>query len=415
MNLRSFLLLLGILLITVMAFAGGEQEIQKPKELNFTIAWELPKKLIQDFEAETGIKVNMEVVTGYQDYSQARNAKIASGESVDIITTFEDERGKFLEKGYILDLKGEPFLNRLIPAFKTAVAEYAGDMIPGVCFETIMLNVWYNKTKFKELGLSVPENYTEFLTNCDKLVAAGETPLVQGGKDNWPFDQELHLGIASTPMDYPNWKAMLKTGQLKWNEGYLLDRFKRVQDLFLKPKYYVPHLAGVAYDQAFILFAKQEAMMWVMGSWATEVMAGSGITPGFEIGAFGPPNNDPGQPKGVLMGSDSRLYSILKSSKNIEEAKKFFEFMTRKDVAGEFAGINKALSTVSGVESEALPAFKDFITVMETRKGIPFMVYTPNVSKARENNWQALALGQKTYKEVADEWQAAQEKDNKAQ
>lgn len=404
-------------LCVMCVFASGKNEdstaAKDAGKLNLMVAWEIPKEFLNQFEQETGIKTNQEVVTGYETYKQARNAKIAAGEDVDIITTFEDERAVFHEKGYYLDLTGDSYLDRFIPAFRDAIKVRFGSAFPGVCFETLMLNVWYNKTKFAELGLKPPKNYQEFLAICDSIIAAGYTPLVQGGKDNWPFDQELHLCIGNTPIDYPEWKAMLKSGALKWNEGYLLERFKRMQDLMTHPGYYIPTPAGISYDQAFILFAQEKALMWVMGSWATEVMTGSGVTPAFEIGSFAPPCNDASSVPGALqMGTDSRLFSIFKSSKNIENAKKFFEFMTRKDVASAFASKTKAISTIAGVENKTLPAYNDFMNNMATRQTIILMTYPPTVSSVRESTYQALGMGTKTYKQVADEWQTAQEKDN---
>jgi raffinose/stachyose/melibiose transport system substrate-binding protein len=420
MQKRIIFILVAFSFTVFSVFAGGKTEGapsagKSAGTLNLMVAWEIPKDFITQFEAETGIKTNQEVVTGYETYKQARNAKIAAGESIDIITTFEDERAVFHEKGYYLDLTGDAYLERFIPAYRDAIKARFGSAFPGVCFETLMLNVWYNKTRFAELGLKPPKNYQEFLAVCDKIVAAGYTPLVQGGKDNWPFDQELHLCIGNTPVDYPEWKQMLKTGALKWNEGYLLERFKRMQDLMTHPGYYIPTPAGISYDQAFMLFAQEKALMWVMGSWATEVMTGSGVKPSFEIGAFAPPTNDATASAGALqMGTDSRMFSIFKSSKNIPNAKKFFDFMTRKDVATAFAEKTMAISTIAGVENKNLPAYKDFMENVASRKTVPFMTYPPSVSSVRENSYQALGMGTKTYKQVADEWQAAQEKDNAA-
>ena len=412
MRKKHFLATVIIVLICTSAMAGGQKEASN--KLNLFVAWELPEVFITEFEAETGIDVHMEVVTGLQDYKQARTAKIGSGESIDIITTFDDERAEFLRKGYFLDLKGDLYLDRLISGFGNAVARYAGDEIPGISFEIIMLNCWYNKDIFKRVGLEIPQNYQEFITVCDKLVEAGETPLVQGGKDVWPYEQELFLCFGNTPVDYPDWKKKLKNREMKWNEGYLLERFNRVQQLFGTNGYHIPNSAGISYDQAFILFAQQKAAMWLMGSWATEVMLGSEVKTDFEIGAFAPPCNDAGTTGAVQMGSDSRLYSILSNSKNVENAKKFFEFMTRKEIATRFADMNKTLSTIKGVEATSLPAYADFARILAEREGIPFMSFDTNVSQAKSDTIQALALSIKTAKEVTDAWQAGQEKDNSA-
>lgn len=45
---------------------------------------------------------------------------------------------------------------------------------------------WYNKDIFRRHGLAPPKTYAEFLTFCEKLKAAGVTPLALGNSDMWP-------------------------------------------------------------------------------------------------------------------------------------------------------------------------------------------------------------------------------------
>ena len=47
----------------------------------------------------------------------------------------------------------------------------------------------YNKTIFDKLGLKVPTNYAEFKAACDKILAAGITPIyepISDGKSTRP-------------------------------------------------------------------------------------------------------------------------------------------------------------------------------------------------------------------------------------
>ena len=46
--------------------------------------------------------------------------------------------------------------------------------------------VYYNKEVYSQLGLKEPANWDEFISNCQKIKAAGKTPLNQTIVDEWP-------------------------------------------------------------------------------------------------------------------------------------------------------------------------------------------------------------------------------------
>ncbi len=45
---------------------------------------------------------------------------------------------------------------------------------------------WYNKSLFKKLDLSPPDNWEQFEHVCEKLKHTGITPVYLGNKDLWP-------------------------------------------------------------------------------------------------------------------------------------------------------------------------------------------------------------------------------------
>jgi raffinose/stachyose/melibiose transport system substrate-binding protein len=52
---------------------------------------------------------------------------------------------------------------------------------------------WYNKALFEKAGIKdVPKTWDELLGACEKLKAAGITPIVQGGSDRWPMTRVLN-------------------------------------------------------------------------------------------------------------------------------------------------------------------------------------------------------------------------------
>ena len=47
--------------------------------------------------------------------------------------------------------------------------------------------VYYNKDKFKSLGLSIPNTFAEFENALQVSIDAGELPIAMGGADGWPI------------------------------------------------------------------------------------------------------------------------------------------------------------------------------------------------------------------------------------
>ena len=62
--------------------------------------------------------------------------------------------------------------------------------------------VYYNKSKLKNLGLSVPSSFEEFESALDTAKGAGELPIIMGGADGWPI---IHVwGIVEGAFVDPN-------------------------------------------------------------------------------------------------------------------------------------------------------------------------------------------------------------------
>ncbi|MHB8087150.1 MAG: extracellular solute-binding protein [Anaerolineaceae bacterium] len=56
----------------------------------------------------------------------------------------------------------------------------------GVPWDMGAVTFWYNKDLFEQAGVEVPTTWSEFLTACETLKAAGITPISVGEGDKWP-------------------------------------------------------------------------------------------------------------------------------------------------------------------------------------------------------------------------------------
>ena len=79
-------------------------------------------------------------------------------------------------QGKLLDLTGSPWGKRMVPVTRKYVT--VKNRIYGFPAAVVPSGLLYNIDVFKQLGLSVPKDSAALLTLCQKIKAAGKTPIV---------------------------------------------------------------------------------------------------------------------------------------------------------------------------------------------------------------------------------------------
>jgi raffinose/stachyose/melibiose transport system substrate-binding protein len=345
---------------------------QKPEFINLMTPWAFPQEILDQFKAKTGIEVKQDFVpNSTTDYLQARNARMASGMDLDIIGADNTDPANFAKKGITLELTNEPWMKNFTTEALDLMSRYSATPGKqyGAVYEAMAFGVWYNKDMFKKYNLQVPTNYEEFIDVCETLKKNGIAPLVQGGKDVWPFDQELsYLFLESAYQKNPRFWIDMYTGKIKFTDPDIVEIAKKMEIMYPSKGYYAPGALSTAYDQAWQMLLQKKAVMWMMGSWAVEVMTKSNVQPDFEVGVFCPPANRKGEEQfsSIIM---SRHFSVLANSKKIDAAKEFLGFLTEPDVAKLFVDKGMTISTVKGVVSDTMVAASDWAKIFSTPAG----------------------------------------------
>jgi ABC-type glycerol-3-phosphate transport system substrate-binding protein len=138
---------------------------------------------------------------------------------------------------------------------------------------------YYNKSIFKELGLSVPSTWKEFKTLSSQLKANGVTPLVQATADSWPVLAWLdyfsvHIGgekFRRTLVEGNNVSQTHMTGLMEAFE------YLTTKDLFFAPEH------TWRWDQTIPAVLRKQAAMTLMGQFVEETIESIGNE---EIGFF---------------------------------------------------------------------------------------------------------------------------------
>lgn len=400
------------------------QQAKGPAYLNLMTPWALPQDILDKYKEKTGTEIKMDVVPGSNDkYYQARNARMASGQELDIIGVSNGpDQTEFPQKGIVVELTNEPWINNFTDASLSIMKNISAtpDKLYFAVYEGMTFGVWYNKDMFKQYGIEVPKHYEDFIEACETLKANGITPLAQGVKDIWCPDQEANLMNEAVYNKNPRFWIDIYTGKLKWTDDLVLEEAKKLEMLYPEKGYYIEGILSTSYDQCYQLLLQKKIAMWLMGSWGVEVMTEA--PPDFEIGVFNPPYNYRGNDKFFSPKILDRCYAVLSASKKIDAAKDFLGFMSEKEIAAIYADQGRTISTVKDVASGTLPAGDDWSKILSLPNG-----GQTNLIKADEDgtiynrgaevneinnvNWAAVFAGKMTVEQYLEEMQKAQELD----
>lgn len=181
--------------------------------------------------------------------------------------------------------------------------------------------IYYNKTQFGALGISVPTTYEELKNVAKQIRAAGKQPLI-AGFSTWPlphFMQAIHARtmkpedfqkLIGTPTDYNPYELA------GFKEGF--DLLKQYND----DKIFADNITGYDANMAQMEFIGQNALMVTAPSLDLLTLNDAA---NFELGAFLLPAGSVDGP--LASGVYSDVLAINAKSQHIDECKKLFEFL----------------------------------------------------------------------------------------
>jgi raffinose/stachyose/melibiose transport system substrate-binding protein len=162
--------------------------------LSFLHKWPEPERLpyfesvVKDFErAHPNIKIDMEAVS---DEAMKDKLRVIMGGTVpDIFFSWSGEFAhKFVRAGAALDLSkyyaADPAWKKSFYPSMMKSSTFDGKLY-GVPIRFSAKFMIYNTEKFAKLGIKEPKTWEEFMTACEKLKAAGETPILLGNQQPW--------------------------------------------------------------------------------------------------------------------------------------------------------------------------------------------------------------------------------------
>lgn len=227
----------------------------------------------------------------------------------------------FLDAGLFMDISDFDGKDDIKPAYMEMEKEL--EFIPqdGVYALPYVANcagILYNKDMFEENGWEVPQTWNEFMTLCDEIQDSGIQPLYFGYKDTWtclaPWNA-LAVGLA--PSDVC---SLVNAGKTSFSVEYseVAEKIKVLLD------YAEPNPYAYSYNDACTAFARGEAAMYPIGSYAVpQIMS---VNPDINIDSFTFPANED-EADNVLNSGVDLQFSVMKECKNKEAAYEVLRFL----------------------------------------------------------------------------------------
>lgn len=178
--------------------------------------------------------------------------------------------------------------------------------------------ILYNKDMFEEHGWEIPTTWSEFTELCDTVKASGEQPLYLGYKDIWtclaPWNA-IAVSLCDSDLAY-----QVNSGETTFEAAYA-ETAKKDKELL---QYAQPNPVAYGYNDACTAFARGEAAMYPIGSYAIPQI--KSVNPDMNIGSFVFPASDDAK-ENVLNSGNDLMFCIMKDCENKEEAYEVLRFL----------------------------------------------------------------------------------------
>lgn len=220
--------------------------------------------------------------------------------------------------------------------------------------------LWYNKPLFEQAGVdpSSLKTWDGFLAAVQTFKDAGITPLAVGAKDKWP----AHFWWSKLVVRLAGQDAFNKA-RMGEDGGFAAAPFVKAGEMFLQLAALEPFQQGflaASYGDASGYFGDGKAAMHLMGDWDYGAMKDNSASklgiPDDQLGILPFPTIEggAGDPTDTLGGINGWLFS----RNSTDEAVKFMEWYTTKDVMARFANAGFFIPITAGAGDEMTNPFK---------------------------------------------------------
>ena len=311
-----------------------------------------------------------------------------------------------------VDVTSEPFMSQVLDSFKTVVT-VNGKMFGVPVGSSSAGAILYNKKVYKQLGLTVPRTWKDFMANNEKIKAAGKTPVLASYKDSWTSQLFVLGDYYNVQAQDPQFAKDYTANKAKYaTTPAALRGFEKAEEVF-KAGYMNKDFLATTYDVALKMLADGEGVHYPMLTSALDPIMQNSPGSINDIGVF-PIPSDSADINGLTVWMPSGLY-INKNSKKIDAAKKWITYFVSAEGQSFFASKVKAAGpyVIKGIKlpADSYEGVKEMQQYFDSGKTAPALEFvSPIKGPNLENITVSVGSGISTAKKGAADYDKDVEK-----
>ncbi len=356
-------------------------------------------------EKHPGVTFDVEQRAGGSEGDNIVKTRLATGEMADV---FQYNTGSLFQalkpQETMADLTDLPSEAGVLDTFKKVVTSPDGH-VRGIPFGPAMGGgIFYNRKIYAELGLTPPKTWAEFMANNEKIKAAGKVAVAQTYGTTWTSQIFVLADFFNVQAEVPTFADDYTANKVKYaNTPEALRGFEHLEEV-AKAGLFNPDFGAATFDDGMRMVATGEAAHYPNLTFGIGNVQQNFPDNLKDLGFFAQPGADANK-NGLTIWMPAALYVSAKSQ-NVEEAKKFLDFIASKEACDLMAkAVPSGPYLVKGCElpKDIPPVVADMLPYFETagRTGPALEFLSPVKGPALEQITVEVGTGIRSAKDAA--------------
>lgn len=305
---------------------------------------EVLDRIIAGFVAENPDASVRQDVSPSNDYQSTALLRIRRGGTGDVFTAFRGAQFvDMVDAGLYGDLSAQPFTDNYLPKLVRSGRDASGNQL-GLPYQYVFNMPLVNTDLLAAAATGVPTDWDGFLALCEALRGLGVAPIA------WPGGEPANAGqlINSMVMNnapFDDMFARVEAGTAAVTDDWFLTTLRQYAQL---APYFQEGALGASSEPCQQVFATGGAAMLATGTFHLTAVRRLGA--GFPIDLLAPITVDAAAARYQGVANATFLVGVSTASQRPESAVAFVEYLSRPEVAGQYANGTVQHSTVAGVE-----------------------------------------------------------------
>lgn len=299
----------------------------------------------RDFEEETGYTVDFQAPG--ESYEELMKTKMSANELPDVFTTHGWSVARYSD--YLMPVNDLDWASDINDQIKPVITDSEGNMYV-LPIDMDIAGIICNMTVLEEAGVNPDDikTWDDFAAACDKIKAAGKTPIHMGGKDSWTIGQYFDW---AAPSYYITDEADSHADELKNGtfDTAVWEEVAGMMDQWVKAGYFNEDVLTADYNADVQALAQDEAAFCFYGN--SGIVDTLAVNPDANLGMMPIPSASTSDEPSLIAGEDIAV-GVWKDSKVQEEAVELLNYLAQPEVTKTIAEAAGNKAGLNGVETD---------------------------------------------------------------